>query len=312
MTDRSAGSGRVAETATELVGETPLLHLSEFAENLYGKVESFNPLSSVKDRVAVNMLETAEENGELGPETTIIEPTSGNTGIGLAHATAAMGYSVQLVMPDSMSKERRQILRALGADLELTPADDGMPGAIERAEELAEIGSDTFVPNQFENPANPAAHKTGTGPEIDAALDEVDVLVASVGTGGTITGIAQYFKEDLGRSDFEVIAIEPADSSVLTGGEPGSHDIPGIGAGFVPSILDLNLIDEVETTTGEAARETTRQLAREAGLLVGVSAGAAVNVASRVANRPGYEDKTVVTILPDTGERYLQDGLFEG
>lgn len=311
MTDRFTGSNRVAETATELVGDTPLLHLPSFAENLYAKVESFNPLSSVKDRVAVNMLETAVANGELDPETTIIEPTSGNTGIGLAHAAAAMDYDITLVMPDSMSRERRQILRGLGAGLELTPADDGMAGAIERAEALAAEKANTYVPNQFENPANPAAHRQGTGPEIEAALDEVDVLVASVGTGGTITGISQYFKEDLGRTDFEAIAIEPADSDVLSGGDPGSHDIPGIGAGFVPGILDLDLIDDVETTTGEAARETTRKLARESGILVGVSAGGAVNVAARVANRPGYEEQTVVTILPDTGERYLQGGLFE-
>lgn len=311
MTDQPTPDGFVAESATELVGNTPLLHLSDFADSLYAKVESFNPLSSIKDRVAVNMLETAVENGELAPETTIIEATSGNTGIGLAHAAAAMNYDITLVMPASMSTERRQILRGLGADLELTDADGGMSSAIERAEELASEDEDTFIPGQFENPANPAAHRTGTGPEIEAALDDVDVLVASVGTGGTITGIAQYFKEELGRTEFEVIAIEPADSDVLSGGEAGSHDIPGIGAGFVPSIVDLDLIDEVETTTGDAARETTRELARKSGLLMGISAGAAVNVATRVANRPGYESKTVVTILPDTGERYLQGGLFE-
>lgn len=311
MTDHGYTGGQVAESATELVGNTPLLHLTDFADNLYGKVESFNPLSSVKDRVAVNMLETAVENGEVTPETTIIEATSGNTGIGLAHAAAAMDYDITLVMPESMSTERRQILRGLGATLELTNAEEGMPGAIERAEELAATTADSFVPGQFDNPANPAAHRTGTGPEIDAALEDVDVFVASVGTGGTITGVAQYFKTELGREDFEVIAIEPDDSDVLSGGEPGSHDIPGIGAGFVPSILDLDLIDEVETTSGEAARETTRQLARNSGLLMGISAGAAVNVATRVANRPGYGSKTVVTVLPDTGERYLQGGLFE-
>jgi cysteine synthase A len=310
MTDRT-DAGRVAGTATDLVGETPLLHLPEFAENLYAKVESFNPLSSVKDRVAVNMLETARENGDLGPETTIVEATSGNTGIGLAHAAAAMDYDVTLVMPDSMSRERRQILRALGATLELTPAEGGMPAAIERAEEIAAETDDTYEPNQFQNPANPAAHRTGTGPEIEAQLPGVDVLVASVGTGGTITGIAQYFKQDLGRTDLEVVAIEPEGSEVLAGGEPGEHDIPGIGAGFVPEVLDLELVDAVESTTGQRARETARVLARETGLLVGISAGGAVDVASRLAARPGYEDKTVVTILPDTGERYLQDGLFE-
>lgn len=311
MTEPGSHAPRVAETATELVGNTPLLHLSAFAENLYGKVESFNPLSSVKDRVAVNMLETARENGELGPETTIVEATSGNTGIGLAHAAAAMGYDITLVMPESMSRERRQILRGLGADLELTAAEGGMPEAVERAAEIAANEGETFAPNQFENPANPAAHRTGTGPEIEAQLPEVDVLVASVGTGGTITGIAQYFKEELGRSDFEVVAIEPADSRVLSGGEPGDTDIPGIGAGFVPGVLDLDLVDEVARVSGDEARQTTKRLARETGLLTGISAGAAVEVASRVTNRDGDESKTVVTILPDTGERYLQEGLFE-
>ncbi|MDR5656969.1 pyridoxal-phosphate dependent enzyme [Halodesulfurarchaeum sp. HSR-GB] len=303
-----AGSGPVAERLTDLVGETPILHLKEFAPNLYGKVESFNPLSSVKDRVAVNMLERAAANDELDAETTVVEATSGNTGIGLAFAGAAMGYEVCLVMPESMSEERRQILRGLGADLELTPAEEGMPGAIERADAIAATGN-TYRPRQFENPANPAAHRTETGPEIEAALDQVDVLVASVGTGGTITGIAQYFKRDLGRADFEVVAIEPADSRVLEGGEPGNENIPGIGAGFVPDVLELALIDTVERTTPKAARETARELARETGLLAGVSAGAAVNVATSVAKSD--ESQTVVTILPDTGERYLLEGVFE-
>ncbi|MFB6086820.1 MAG: cysteine synthase A [Halodesulfurarchaeum sp.] len=311
MTDPGSPDPRVAETATQLVGDTPMLHLSDFAENLYGKLESFNPLSSVKDRVAVNMLETAREQGELGPETTIVEATSGNTGIGLAHAAAAMGHDVTLVMPDSMSRERRQILRGLGADLVLTPGEEGMPAAIERADAIADAERDVFVPNQFENPANPAAHRATTGPEIEAQLPEVDVLVASVGTGGTITGIAQYFKGDLGRADFEAIAIEPADSNVLSGGEPGSQDIPGIGAGFVPAVLDRSLVDEIAHVSGEEARKTTTRLARETGIVTGISAGAAVAVASRVATRDGYGSKTVVTILPDTGERYLKEGLFE-
>lgn len=311
MTDPGSPDPRVAETATQLVGDTPMLHLSDFAENLYGKLESFNPLSSVKDRVAVNMLETAREQGELGPETTIVEATSGNTGIGLAHAAAAMGHDVTLVMPDSMSRERRQILRGLGADLVLTPGEEGMPAAIERADAIADAERDVFVPNQFENPANPAAHRATTGPEIEAQLPEVDVLVASVGTGGTITGIAQYFKGDLGRADFEAIAIEPADSNVLSGGEPGSQDIPGIGARFVPAVLDRSLVDEIAHVSGEEARKTTTRLARETGIVTGISAGAAVAVASRVATRDGYGSKTVVTILPDTGERYLKEGLFE-
>ncbi len=310
MHDGSSEGPAVAESATELVGATPLLHLSQFAANLYAKVESFNPLSSIKDRVAVNMLETAAERGKLDASTRIVEATSGNTGIGLAHAAAAMGYEATLVMPESTSPERRQILRALGTDLELTPADDGIPGAIERAEALA-AEPDTFRPDQFENPANPATHRQTTGPEIEAALPSVDVLVASVGTGGTLTGIAQYFKEDLGRTDFEVVAIEPADSTVLEDGDPGTTDIPGIGAGFVPPVLDRSLIDTVERTSGSAARETAREIARETGLLVGISAGAAVNVATRVATKPEMASRTVVTILPDTGERYLQDGLFE-
>ncbi|MFB6110892.1 MAG: cysteine synthase A [Halodesulfurarchaeum sp.] len=305
-----SNSGHVAETATELVGDTPLVHLDEFASNLYGKVESINPLSSVKDRVAVAMLETAEANGELGPNTTIVEATSGNTGIGLAHAAAAMSYDLRLVMPDSMSQERRQILRALGAELELTPAEEGMRGSIDRADSLAESG-DVFRPNQFENPANPHAHRTGTGPEIEAALEGVDVLVVSVGTGGTLTGIARYFKRDLGREDVTVVAVEPVDSAVLSGDEPGSHDIPGLGAGFVPPILDVDLIDEIERVGTEATYETTRELARETGVLAGLSSGAAVRAATRVARRPAHESETVVTILPDTGERYLSTGVFE-
>ena len=309
MTDRSRQSPAVAETATELVGDTPLLHLDSVTENLYGKVESFNPLSSIKDRVAVNMLERAREDGAVGPDTTVVEATSGNTGIGLAHAGAAMDIPVTLVMPESMSKERRQILRGLGADLELTPADDGMQGAIDRAEAIAADLEAAFIPSQFENPANPEAHMTGTGPEIDAAIDP-DVIVAGVGTGGTITGVGTYFAEETDR-DVEMVAIEPADSDVLSGGEPGSHDIAGIGAGFVPDILDLDVIDTIEKIEGEEARETAKQLARQEGILTGISAGAAVAVGSRIANRDGYEDQTVVAILPDTGERYLQDGLFD-
>lgn len=309
MTDRSRQSPAVAETATELVGDTPLLHLDSVTENLYGKVESFNPLSSIKDRVAVNMLERAREDGAVGPDTTVVEATSGNTGIGLAHAGAAMDIPVTLVMPESMSKERRQILRGLGADLELTPADAGMEGAIDRAEAIAADLEAAFIPSQFENPANPEAHMTGTGPEIDAAIDP-DVIVAGVGTGGTITGVGTYFAEETDR-DVEMVAIEPADSDVLSGGEPGSHDIAGIGAGFVPDILDLDVIDTIEKIEGEEARETAKQLARQEGILTGISAGAAVAVGSRIANRDGYEDQTVVAILPDTGERYLQDGLFD-
>ena len=307
MTERSLQTPAVAESATELVGNTPLLHLDSIAENLYGKVESFNPLSSVKDRVAVNMLQRARESGELGPETTVVEATSGNTGIGLAYAGAAMDVSVTLVMPESMTRERRQILRGLGADLELTPADDGMQGAIDRAETIAADRDDVFVPGQFENPANPEAHRTGTGPEIDAAIDP-DVIVAGVGTGGTITGVGTYFAEETER-EVEMVAIEPADSDVLSGGEAGSHDIAGIGAGFVPAILDREVIDTIEKIEAEEARGMARTLAREEGVLTGISAGAAVAVADRIASHDG--DETIVAILPDTGERYLQDGLFD-
>jgi len=302
----------VAEDATDLVGDTPLVRLDAFAPNLLGKVESFNPLSSVKDRIAVAMLEAAEADGELDAGTTVVEPTSGNTGIGLAFAAAAKGYELLLTMPASMSEERRALLRALGADLELTPAEAGMPGAIERAGEIAAERSDTFVPGQFSNPANPRIHRETTGPEIWEATDgEADVLVAGVGTGGTITGIARYFKEDRGREAFEVVAVEPAESPVLSGGEAGGHGIQGIGAGFVPDVLDVDLVDDVVTVSEDLAAETTRRLARESGRLCGISSGAAVAAATDVAAREGHEDDLIVTVLPDTGERYLSTGLFE-
>ena len=301
----------IADDATELVGNTPLVRLDTFAPNLLGKVESFNPMASVKDRIAVAMLEAAEEAGELEADSTIVEATSGNTGIGLAFAAAAKDYDIVLAMPESMSEERRSMLRALGADLELTPADDGMNGAIDRAEELAADFDASFVPRQFENPANPGIHRETTGPEIDAATDgDVDVFVAGVGTGGTVTGVAQYFKEVAGREDFEVIAVEPEESAVLSGEEADSHGIQGIGAGFVPEVLDVSLLDEVVTVSTEEAGETTRKLGQETGILTGISAGAALHGAIEVATRPEYADKTVVTLLPDTGERYLSMDLF--
>ncbi|MDZ7849415.1 MAG: cysteine synthase A [Halodesulfurarchaeum sp.] len=303
---------RIAENPTELVGHTPLLRLDEFAPNLLAKLEAFNPMSSVKDRIAVSMLEAAEEAGELGAETTIVEPTSGNTGIGLAFAAAAKGYDLVLTMPESMSEERRSLLRALGAELELTSADGGMPGAIDRADELAAEFEDAFVPQQFENPANPRIHRETTGPEIDAATDgAVDVFVAGVGTGGTVTGVAQYFKEEQGREDFEAIAVEPTGSAVLSGEESGSHGIQGIGAGFVPDVLDVSLLDEVVTVETEASKAATRELARETGVLAGISCGAALHAAREVATRSENADRTVVTLLPDTGERYLSTDLFE-
>ncbi|MFB6125582.1 MAG: cysteine synthase A [Halanaeroarchaeum sp.] len=300
----------VATTVTELVGDTPLVALPSVGEGVYGKVESFNPLGSVKDRIALSMIERAEDRGELTPETTVVEPTSGNTGIGLAAMCAAKGYDLVLTMPESMSGERRAMLRALGADLELTPADGGMNGAIDRAEELVDELPDAYMPQQFQNPGNPAAHRTGTGPEIWADTDgEVDAVVAGVGTGGTITGISQYLKEDV-EADVASIAVEPEGSAVLSGEESGSHGIQGIGAGFVPDILDVSLLDEVVTVADDDAKETARGLAREEGLLVGISAGAAASAAGRLAERPEYEDSTIVVVLPDTGERYLSTDLF--
>jgi cysteine synthase A len=301
-----------AADATELIGTTPLVHLDDFAPNLLGKVESMNPMSSVKDRIAVSMIEAAEEAGELSDETTIIEPTSGNTGIGLAFTAAAKGYDLVLTMPDSKTEERRKLLRALGADLELTPGEDGMEGAIERAETLAAEADDAFIPQQFQNPANPRIHRETTGPEIwEATNGKVDVLVTGVGTGGTITGISGYFKEERGKEDFQVVGVEPADSAVLSGEEPGEHGIQGIGAGFVPDVLRRDLIDEVRTVTLEDAYATSRALAEQSGIMVGISAGANVFKAAEVATHPDHADDLVVTVLCDTGERYLSSDLFQ-
>lgn len=300
-----------AEDATELIGNTPMVLLDEFAPNLLGKLESFNPMASVKDRIAVAMLEAAEREGSLSAGTTIIEPTSGNTGIGLAFAAAAKGYDIVLTMPASMSEERRALLRSLGADLELTPADGGMTGAIERAQELADAEADAFVPQQFQNPANPRIHRETTGPEIWEATDgEADVLVAGIGTGGTITGVAEYFKEERGKTEFDVIGVEPAESAVLSGEDAGSHGIQGLGAGFVPEVYRAELVDQVRTVGEENARQTTRKLAASTGILTGISSGAALDVATDVATAPDRSDEVVVTVLPDTGERYLSTDLF--
>lgn len=302
----------IATDVTALVGGTPLVRLDGFADNLVGKLESFNPLSSVKDRIAVAMIEAAESEGRIDPGSTIIEPTSGNTGIGLAFTCAAKGYDLVLTMPESMSRERRRLLRALGADLVLTPADDGMGGAIDRASDLAESREDAFVPQQFDNPANPGIHRSTTGPEIfDATDGRIDVFVAGVGTGGTITGVTEYLKEDAGLETLTSVAVEPEGSAVLSGQEPGSHGIQGIGAGFVPNVLRPELIDEVLTVTEQEAKETTRRLARTEGLLTGVSAGAALDAATRVASRPAHADDLVVVVLPDTGERYLSTDLYD-
>ena len=300
----------IADEATQLVGNTPLLRLDAFAENLVGKLESFNPLGSVKDRIGVAMIERAEEAGLIDGSTTIVEPTSGNTGIGLAFTCAAKGYDLILTMPESMSEERRRLVRALGAEVVLTPGDDGMRGAIERAGEIA-ARHDGFVPQQFENLANPWIHRTTTGPEVWKATNgRVDVFVAGVGTGGTITGVAEYVKEDLG-ADLRTVAVEPAESPVLSGGEPGSHGVQGIGAGFVPDVLRVELVDEVVTVDRDEAVAASRALARREGVLAGISSGAALAAAEEVARRPEHADELVVVVLPDTGERYLSTDLFD-
>lgn len=299
-----------ADSVAGLVGDTPLVALDAFGENVFGKLESFNPNASVKDRIALSMIERGERRGEVTSETTVVEPTSGNTGIGLASMCAAKGYDLVLTMPESMSDERRSMLRALGATLELTPADGGMAGAVDRAEELVEELDDAYLPQQFENPANPAIHRETTGPEIWEDTDgEVDVVVAGVGTGGTITGIARYFEEDV-NADVEMVAVEPTDSAVLSGEEPGSHAIQGIGAGFVPDILDVERIDEIVRIADDDAKTASRTIAREEGILAGISSGAAANAAKMVQSRPEHEDSTIVAVLPDTGERYLSTDLY--
>ena len=299
----------------ELVGNTPLLELSRL-EKRYGltarllaKLEYLNPAGSVKDRIAKAMLNDAEKRGLLHPDSVIIEPTSGNTGIGLAAMAAARGYRVILVMPDTMSIERRQLLAAYGAELELTPGGQGMNGAIARAEELAKETPHSLIPGQFGNPANPAAHRASTGPEIwDDTDGKVDIFVAGVGTGGTVTGVGQYLKEK--KPEVKIVAVEPADSPVLSGGKAGPHKIQGIGAGFVPEILDTEIYDEVISVKTEDAFRVGRELGKTEGALTGISSGAALWAAIEVAKRPENEGKTIVTLLPDTGDRYLSTPLF--
>jgi len=303
---------RIAEDMTRLVGRTPLVRLRRFSEEtgaeVVAKLESFNPCGSVKDRIGLSMVEAAEREGKLGPEATLVEPTSGNTGIGLAFVCAARGYRLVLTMPETMSVERRQLLAALGAEVVLTPGSGGMSGAVERARELAETRGYVLL-QQFENPANPAIHRETTAEEIWSDTDgQVDVIVAGVGTGGTITGVGQELK---GRKpSLRMVAVEPAASPVLSGGEPGPHPIQGIGAGFVPTVLDQMVIDEIVTVTAEAATLTARRLAKEEGLLAGISSGAAAWAAVQVAARPENEGKMVLVVLPDTGERYLSTPLF--
>jgi len=307
---------RVFEDATYSIGNTPLVHLAKLDANLkakvYGKVEGRNPAYSVKCRIGAAMVWDAERSGALKPGGTIVEPTSGNTGIALGFVAAARGYKLLLTMPETMSVERRMMLRAFGAELVLTPGDKGMPGAIAEAEAIAAENPDYFLPQQFNNPANPEIHFRTTGPEIWKDLDgQIDALVAGVGTGGTITGISRYIKNERGKPIWTV-AVEPAASPVLSGGEPGPHKIQGIGAGFQPEVLDMGLVDEVQTVTDEEAFEAARRLAREEGLISGISSGAATAVALRLAAQDDHEGKNIVVILPDSGERYLSTQLFAG
>ena len=303
------------DTITDLIGSTPLLKLNRFAavENLgaevYAKLEYFTPAGSVKDRIAKAMIDDAEASGKLKPGSVIIEPTSGNTGIGLASVAAARGYRIIIVMPETMSVERRQLMKAYGAELVLTEGAKGMKGAIAKAQELAAQTPDSFIPGQFTNPANPSAHRATTGPEIWNDTDgTVDIFVAGVGTGGTLTGVGEYLKSQ--NPNVKVVAVEPAGSPVLSKGVAGAHKIQGIGAGFVPDTLNTKIYDEIITVENEDAFATGRELARKEGLLVGISSGAAVWAAARLAKRPENQGKRIIVLLPDTGDRYLSTPMF--
>jgi cysteine synthase A len=306
--------GNIAKDVTELIGNTPLVRLNKVAEGVgatvVAKLESFNPCGSVKDRIGVSMIEEAERDGRISKDTVIVEPTSGNTGIGLAFVCAAKGYRLILTMPDTMSVERRQLLAVFGAELVLTPGAEGMPGAVRKAEEIVEGHPGAFMPQQFRNPANPLTHRETTAEEIWRDTDgQVDILVSGVGTGGTITGVTEVIKKR--KPEFKAIAVEPEDSPVLSGGKPGPHKIQGIGAGFVPEVLSLELVDEIIKVSNEDAGEMARQLARQEGILAGISSGAAAWAALEVARRPENEGKLIVVVLPDTGERYLSTWLFQ-
>ena len=302
-------------SAHQLIGHTPLLELTHIEEKLglkakiLAKLELFNPAGSVKDRVALTMIEDAEASGALKPDSVIIEPTSGNTGIGLAAVAAARGYRMIVVMPDSMSMERRLLMTAYGAELVLTPGAKGMAGAIAKADELAAEIPNSFIPGQFVNPSNPKAHRETTGPEIyDDTEGNVDIFVAGVGTGGTITGVGEYLKSR--NPGVQVVAVEPSDSPVLSGGQAGPHKLQGIGAGFVPEVLNTSVYDEVFPVTSEEAYAGGRLMGRSEGVLVGISSGAALHAAIEVAKRPENEGKTIVVLLPDTGDRYLSTPMF--
>jgi len=306
---------KIAQNLTELIGKTPLLELCQYNASMglkakiVAKLEYFNPGGSVKDRIGFAMIEAGERAGFITAETVIIEPTSGNTGIALAFVAAAKGYRLILTMPDTMSVERRNLLQALGAELILTPGALGMTGAIRKAEELLSMTPHAYMPQQFKNPANPAIHRATTAEEIWLDTDgAVDIVVCGVGTGGTVTGVGEVLKAR--KPSVQIIAVEPLDSPVLSGGKPGPHKIQGIGAGFVPDILNRAVIDEIITVRTEDAIATTRKLAKTEGLMVGISSGAAAHVATEIAKRPANEGKTIVVILPDTGERYLSTPLF--
>jgi cysteine synthase len=309
----STTSPRIADNVAQLIGNTPLVRLHRVTggaqAEVLAKLEFQNPGGSVKDRIALSMIEAAEAEGKLTKDRVILEPTSGNTGIGLAMVAAAKGYKCTLVMPDTMSQERRKLLRAYGAELVLTPGSEGMKGAIRLANEMAEKDARYFIPQQFENPANPLIHRTATAEEIWRDTGgKVDIIVSGVGTGGTLTGVGQVLKPRL--PDLKIIAVEPTDSPVLSGGKPGPHKIQGIGAGFIPAILETGLIDEVVTVTNDQAMEMARRVPREEGLLVGISSGAAIHAAAQVAHRPENTGKRIVVIVPSNGERYLSTLLF--
>ena len=302
-----------AEKITDLIGNTPIVKLNKINKGeaeVFVKLESFNPMHSVKDRIALSMIEAAEKDGKLKQGTVIIEPTSGNTGIGLAYIAAVKGYKIILTMPETMSMERRKLLKALGAELVLTEGAKGMKGAIAKAEELLAQTPNSFMPQQFDNPANPAVHEKTTGPEIWNDTDgKVDIIVGGVGTGGTLTGAGKFLKGK--KSSIKIIAVEPAASPVLSGGQPGAHKIQGIGAGFVPKVYDAKVIDEIYQTDDIKAGNTARSLAKEEGILVGISSGSILEAALEVSKRADSKGKTIVAILPDTGERYLSTWLWE-